>query len=50
MKRQKRIESKGFKIIFSMSGESVFAIKNNGLTKIKGSSVTDLHRKIFGYD
>lgn len=49
MTRQKRIENKGYKITFDMNGKSVFAIKNNGLTKIKGSSITDLHKKIFGY-
>jgi hypothetical protein len=49
MKRQKRIEKHGYKIIFDMSGQSVFAKKNNGLISVKGSSVTDLHRKIFGY-
>lgn len=47
--RQERIESKGYKVIFAMTGRSVFAIKNNGLKKIWGSSVTHLHRKIFGY-
>lgn len=49
MTRQKRIENKGYKIIFDMNGKSVFASKNNGLRKIKGSSITDLHNQIFGY-
>ena len=49
MTRQERIENKGYKVIFDMNGRSVFASKNNGLTKIKGTSITELHRKIFGY-
>lgn len=49
MTRQKRIENKGYKVVFAMSGNSVFATKNNGLTKIKGTSVSNLHKQIFGY-
>jgi len=49
MTRQERIENKGYKVIFDINGRSVFAIRNNGLNKIKGTSITDLHGKIFGY-
>ena len=49
MTRQERIENKGYKVIFDMNGRSVFASKNNGLSKIKGTSITGLHRQIFGY-
>lgn len=48
MIRQERIERKGYKVIRDISG-CIFASKNNGLVKIKGNSVTDLHKKIFGY-
>lgn len=47
MKRQKRLETKGYRITFDINGRSVFAQK--GLSKIKGTSVTDLHKKVFGY-
>lgn len=49
MTRQQRIEKKGYKVTFSMQSGKPFAHKNNGLTKIWGESITDLHRKIFGY-
>ena len=49
MTRQERIENKGYKVIFDMNGRSVFAVRNNGMTNIKGTSVTNLHKTIFGY-
>ena len=32
-----------------MSGNGCQATKNNGLTKVIGTSITDLHKQIFGY-
>ena len=49
MTRLQRLNKKGYKVTYHMSGRGCFASKNNGLNKVKGSSVTDLHRKIFGY-
>jgi hypothetical protein len=49
MTRLNRLESKGWKVSQSMNSNSMFATKNNGLTKVKGTSITDLHKKIFGY-
>ena len=52
MKLRKRIESKGYKITVSISnfGEKyIVASEHNGFRKITGTSITDLHRKIFGY-
>lgn len=43
----KRIENKGWKITFAMSGNYVFA--SNGLLNLKSTSITGLHKKIFGY-
>ena len=47
MTRRQRLENHGWKIVTFMSGNGYQAIKNN--KKITGTSVTDLHRKIFGY-
>jgi hypothetical protein len=47
MKRQTRIEEKGYKVTFYMSGNGCQATKNN--TTVKGTSITNLHKKIFGY-
>lgn len=49
MKRLERIENAGYRVTNYMSGNGCQATKNNGPTKIKGSSITDLHKKIFGY-
>ena len=52
MKRLNRLENKGWKVVICspQCGEpSAFASKLNGLRKIKGSSITDLHKQIFGY-
>ena len=49
MKRLARLEKHGWKIGHYMSGRGCQATKNNGLTKITGTSITDLHRQIFGY-
>jgi hypothetical protein len=49
MNRQERIEKKGYDIIYSMCGRFVFASEFGGLRKIQGTSITDLHKKIFGY-
>tara|TARA_B110000858_G_C17700447_1_gene425646 strand:- start:484 stop:627 length:144 start_codon:yes stop_codon:yes gene_type:complete len=47
MRRLDRIENKGFKVIVHMNGNGCFAEKNN--VKFKGTSITNLHKKIFGY-
>lgn len=49
MKRLERLEKKGWKITNFISGNGCQATKNNGLIKIKGSSISNLHYKIFGY-
>jgi hypothetical protein len=49
MTRLERIENKGYEVTNFMSGNGVQASKNNGTTKITGTSITDLHKKIFGY-
>lgn len=49
MKRLQRLENKGWNVTINMSGNGCFATKNNGLTKIKGTSISDLHSQIFGY-
>lgn len=49
MKRLKNLENHGWRVIFYMCGTGCQASKNNGLTKISASSVTALHKKIFGY-
>ena len=49
MTRLQRLEDKGWKVVKYMSGNGCQATKNNGLTKVKGTSITDLHRQIFGY-
>jgi len=46
MKRLERIERKGYKVIADLSGV-VFAEKNG--RQIKANSITELHKKIFGY-
>jgi hypothetical protein len=47
MTRRKRLESHGWKVIVFMSGDGCQAVKNN--YKVTGTSITDLHYKIFGY-
>ena len=47
MKRLARLENKGWNVVAYMSGNGCQATKNN--IKIKGTSVTDLHKQIFGY-
>ncbi len=49
MKRLERLEKHGWKIINYMDGTGCQATRNNGLRKIIGTSITDLHKKIFGY-
>lgn len=49
MKRLERLENNGWKVTVYMNGNGCQATKNNGLTKTTGSSITDLHRHIFGY-
>ena len=49
MTRLARLEKNGWSVVSFMSGNGCMATKNNGLTKIKGSSITDLHNKIIGY-
>jgi len=47
MERLKRIESKGYKVQVYASGGGAIATKN-GRT-IKGTSISNLHKLIFGY-
>lgn len=47
MKRLKRIEDKGYRVICFASGGGYQATKNN--TSIKAKSITQLHKLIFGY-
>jgi hypothetical protein len=47
MERLERLEKHGWKVTNYMSGNGCQASKNN--RTIKGSSVADLHKKIFGY-
>ena len=49
MTRLQRLEKHGWHVINYMSGNGCQATKNNGLTKIKGTSITELHNRIFGY-
>lgn len=49
MKRLQTLENKGWSVSTFASGDGCIASRNNGLDKIKGSSITDLHRKIIGY-
>jgi hypothetical protein len=49
MKRKNRLENKGWNIIVYASGNGCQAINHIGSTKVIGSSITDLHKKIFGY-
>jgi len=46
MKRLTRLENAGWKVTVYMSGSGMQATK--GCSTVVGSSVTDLHRKIFG--
>lgn len=47
MTRLERLEKHGYKIVHYMSGKGCEAQKGN--FKIKAESVTELHRKVFGY-
>ena len=47
MKRLTRLENAGWKVTAYMSGSGMQATKGN--RTVKGRSITDLHRKIFGY-
>ena len=47
MKRLARLEAKGWNVVSFMSGNGCIATKES--KKIKGTSITDLHTKIFGY-
>lgn len=47
MKRLQVIESKGYKVTVFMSGNGAQAVKGN--TTITGTSISNLHFKIFGY-
>lgn len=49
MTRLARLENKGWNVVNFMSGNGCQATRNNGLTKVRGTSVTDLHKKIIGY-
>ena len=49
MKRLEKLKKHGWKVASYMSGNGCQATKNNGLNKITGTSITDLHKKIFGY-
>ena len=47
MKRLKRIESKGYKVQVHMNGSGAIATKNK--RAIRGTSISNLHKLIFGY-
>ena len=47
MTRLQRLEKKGWKITISMQTGEAFAYKGN--QTIKGTSISDLHKKIIGY-
>ena len=47
MKRLENLEKKGWEVVAFLNGNGAIATKNN--TKIKGTSITDLHKKIIGY-
>jgi len=49
MTRLTRLQKHGWNVVNYMSGNGCQATKNNGLTKITGKSITDLHRQIFCY-
>ena len=49
MTRLERLEKHGWKVVNYMSGNGCQASKNNGLKKVTGTSITDLHYQIFGY-
>ena len=49
MKRLERLEKHGWKVSVHMGGTGATASKNNGLRKIQGSSITNLHFIIFGW-
>tara|TARA_R110000744_G_scaffold77468_4_gene152900 strand:+ start:543 stop:692 length:150 start_codon:yes stop_codon:yes gene_type:complete len=49
MDRLHRLEKNGWTILNFINEKGVQASRNNGLKKVKGNSVTDLHFKIFGY-
>ena len=44
MKTLEKIERKGFKVTFAMSGNSVFATK--GYKQVKADNITQLYNKI----
>ena len=48
MKRLKAIEKKGYKVSILISGTGAIATKGNRV--IKGTSVTNLYKKIFSYE
>lgn len=47
MTRLRILENKGWKVTTVISTGNVIATK--GLRRVKGASITDVHRKIFGY-
>ena len=49
MNRLERLENKGWIITCFFNGNGCQATNYIGSTKIIGSSITDLHNKIFGY-
>lgn len=44
--RQQRIESKGYKVVFTTSGK---VLAKKGSLGFIGESITDLHTQLFGY-
>ena len=46
MKTVEKIEKKGYKVTFDMSGHSVYAEKHN--LSIKAENITQLYKKIMG--
>ena len=47
MTRLQRLEKAGYKVSVLMQGTGAIAEKNG--RKVKGTSITNLHKKIFGY-
>jgi len=52
MKRQEKInkmKKDGWCVVIYASGRGCQAEKNNGLKKVSAKSITELHRKIYGW-
>ncbi len=49
MTRLERLDKKCWNVTVNMNGNGATATKNNGLIKVTGTSITNLHKKIIGY-